>query len=234
MLKIELITIENGAAVQFPFEIKDLFRKHVPSAKWNSAEKRWEVGPRSVARLQSWIDMTNKSGVLDVLAARETAVIEGKAAEKLAADFAELKAELELTNREIAAAKAAKEQSEEVLSKIAEKRAELDTAKAELATEKTAADGAKSSVENAISDIADVAEIAKLRGEMLRNLSKRADNSMRFDRAQERLKEIRKALRNAGFDALALRLACNNASVYKPQESREQLQLAIEFEALEG
>ena len=52
------ITIHEGddgwAAVQFPFELKDQFKKAFPSAKWDRFNKAWKVGPRTKQRLLDW------------------------------------------------------------------------------------------------------------------------------------------------------------------------------------
>lgn len=51
---VVIIPMDKGAAAKFPFKLKDDFRKKFPSAKWNRTEKRWEVGPRTIKRLEQW------------------------------------------------------------------------------------------------------------------------------------------------------------------------------------
>jgi hypothetical protein len=47
MSSIEIIKLENGWAVKFPYDLKDDFRRLFKSAKWNSEQKRWELGKNS-------------------------------------------------------------------------------------------------------------------------------------------------------------------------------------------
>jgi hypothetical protein len=51
---MNIVKTEVGFAIHFPFALKDSFRKVFPSAKWNLALKRWEMGPRSEKRLRQW------------------------------------------------------------------------------------------------------------------------------------------------------------------------------------
>lgn len=64
MSSIEIIKLENGWAVKFPFDLKDNFRESFKSAKWNRELKQWEVGRNSKTRLEQWANIHNEEADL--------------------------------------------------------------------------------------------------------------------------------------------------------------------------
>ena len=60
---MEFVKTTSGTAAKFPYEFKDAFRTAVPNAKWNASAKQWEVGSRSVLRLQEWLAEIARSGI---------------------------------------------------------------------------------------------------------------------------------------------------------------------------
>ncbi|ELK2252454.1 hypothetical protein NB501_05445 [Vibrio alginolyticus] len=52
---MKITKVENGFEVNVDYELKDLFKKSFPSAKWQSQSKTWKVGPRSGKRLEQWV-----------------------------------------------------------------------------------------------------------------------------------------------------------------------------------
>lgn len=52
---MEIMKVDGGFAIRFPYPLKDAFRAAFPSARWNAREKQWEVGPRSGKRLEQWV-----------------------------------------------------------------------------------------------------------------------------------------------------------------------------------
>lgn len=61
---INISKIENGFAIKFPFDLKDNFRSNFKSAKWNAAEKQWEVGSRSGKKLDISIEEAKRLGAV--------------------------------------------------------------------------------------------------------------------------------------------------------------------------
>ncbi len=60
----------QGFAIKIIYEMKDDFKESFPSAKWNSDEKVWEVGPRSGSRLEAWRD-ANAENYLTIIQQNE-------------------------------------------------------------------------------------------------------------------------------------------------------------------
>ena len=228
----QFIKTAEGAAVQFPFELKDAFRKAFPSAKWNSLAKQWEVGSKSVKRLQQWIAEVDASGVEAEIAARDEGDMSEKEVDALVADIAAVR-------REVAAARAATVAADEARARSEELRAQLDAARAELEAAKVAKVAAEAAAEAVAQDVeARVAHIATrqrieaLRGEMKRNLVPKAYAKTLFEDAQSKLRQIFRALREAGVECEAARLAANANFNRKDRDLRD-LSIAIEFEAAE-
>lgn len=204
---IKKIELTKGAGIQFPFEIKDHFRKAFPSAKWNREARRWEVGPRSIKRLDQWIEEVNASGVLDEIAARDGAVM---SLEEVQA----LRVEIERVRGEISAARSAACDTEHLRAESVALRTELDgmkeelaAARAELASAEAAAQEAEAEVAARVSHIATVAEIDSLRAEMKRNWVPKAHARPKFDAAQKELKRIRDEFGKIGIECQAVNLA---------------------------
>lgn len=133
---MNITKIESGFAIKFPFALKDGFRAAFPSAKWDSVNKQWTVGSKSLARLEAWVEaMSAAAGVVEVsdelaFTEKEIASLKEQAALILkdagaAADMAaQLKAAKELlkaSQKEVDAAVAAKDAA--VAEKASEKAA---------------------------------------------------------------------------------------------------------------
>lgn len=226
----QFIKTTEGAAAKFPFELKDAFRKAFPSAKWNSTYKQWEVGSKSVSRLQQWLAQVDASGVEAELAARDEADMSDK-------DVAALTADMEAVRREIAAACVGKTAADEARARSEALRAQLEAARAELEAakaEKVAAEAAQAAVEAdveaRIAHIATRGRIEALRSEMKRNWIPKAYAKPLFEEAQSKLRDIFRALREAGVECEAARLAAN-ANFNRKDRDLSDLNTRIEFTA---
>lgn len=228
----QFIKTTEGAAAKFPFELKDAFRKAFPSAKWNSFAKQWEVGSKSVKRLQQWIAEVDASGVEAELAARDEADMSEKEVAALAADIAAVRREIDAARAAAVAADEARARAEELRAQLAAARAELEAAKAEKATAEAAAEAVAQDVEARVAHIATRARIDALRGEMKRNWIPKAYAKPLFEDAQSKLRQIFRDLREAGVECEAARLAANANFNRKDRDLRD-LSIAIEFEAAE-
>jgi hypothetical protein len=226
----QFIKTAEGAAAKFPFELKDAFRDAFPSAKWNSVAKQWEVGGKSVARLQQWLAKVDASGVEAELAARDEADMSEK-------DLAALASSVEAVRSEIAAARAGKTVADEARARadalrnqLAAARAELEAAKAEKAAAEAASEAAVADVEARVAHIATRDVIEKLRGEMRRNWIPKSFAKPLFEESQSKLRGIFRALREAGVECEAARLAAN-ANFNRKDRDLADLSVRIEFVA---
>lgn len=205
---IELVKTGKGAAVQFPFELKAQFRKAFPSAKWNAAQKRWEVGSRSVKRLQQWIDEVNASGVVDEIASRDEADMSERELEDLRGTISSIKSR-------IAQQRADAANLEDTRAEIAKGKAELDQKRDELADIKSQRDAAAAAVEAErrdvhaiVSDVVDIEEIEGARREMRKMMPiAKAWASTKYGEAEKRLSDIRDRLEAAGIESEAVNRA---------------------------
>lgn len=125
-MAIEIIELEKGFAVKFPFELKDNFKEVFPSSKWNRYERQWEVGPRSGKRLEQWVAAAQ-------VAAEE--IETAQAAELNQQELIKLQAEIEKIRVEVARTRKASLaiNAVELLERAKE---EVKIAKAELEKEK--------------------------------------------------------------------------------------------------
>jgi hypothetical protein len=226
----QFIKTTAGAAAKFPFELKDAFRDAFPSAKWNSFAKQWEVGSKSVARLQQWLASVDASGVESEIAARDEADLSEK-------DLAALASSVEAVRSEIAAARAGKTAADEsraraeaLRTQLDGARAELESAKAEKAAAEAAAEASVADVEAGVKHIATRAFIEELRGEMKRNWVPKAYAKPLFEESQNKLRVIFRALRESGVECEAARLAAN-ANFNRKDRDLADLNVRIEFVA---
>lgn len=226
----QFIKTTEGAAAKFPFELKDAFRKAFPSAKWNAAAKQWEVGSKSVKRLQQWIAEVDASGVEAELAARDEADMSDKDVAALAADIDAVRREVAAARAGKAAADEARARAEELRTVLETARAELEAAKAEKATAEAVARAAAEDVEASVAHIATRARIKELRTDMMRNWIAKAYARAPFEAAQEELAQIYQNLRAAGVECKAARLAAN-VNRNRPDRDRPDLNAVIEFVA---
>ncbi|WP_296643017.1 hypothetical protein [Roseinatronobacter sp.] len=222
---INITKTQNGASIKFPFEIKDAFRKAFPSAKWNSSEKTWNVGSRSVKRLEKWAEQVNKSGVLDELAARDEADMSEKEINDLNESLAQIRRQISDTIAAKAIAEKARARSEEL-------RAHLDAAREELEAEKAAAeaeaDAVVADVESRVAHIATPAKIEALRTQMRKHWMPKAWAKPHFNKAQQELSKIEDELKKIGVKCQAVSLAaCANFN--RRDRDFSDLSVFIEF-----
>jgi DNA repair exonuclease SbcCD ATPase subunit len=197
---LEIINLENGFAVQFPFELKDNFRNTFKTAKWNPLHKRWEVGPRSGKRLQQWID-----------AVQETAKCVEEAKE-IEAEMDLADEELERIKRELSQISKSRQEITESFKKVqqskellADKKEELAQAKQDLAAEKSALEKEKIELKNFLSSIFNLSAAHQAERDIGRSIKGVGSiNRNKFDEAQAAIQDARTKLKNKGFKLEAL------------------------------
>ena len=228
-MSIMITPLTAGAAVQFPFELKDEFRKAFPSAKWNNFNRRWEVGSRSTKRLDAWVKEVLDSGVVEELEARDTADLKESEVSRLLAEIEKVKA---MINDEVDVAARTQAAEERCVAFRAELEKHNETLKAAREARKIAEQKRslvqKEVMEN-LATVADVQEIGSLIYEMKiawRQLT--GANRARFTEKQDRLKEIRADLAAVGIESQALDLAAT-ANFNRPDRDKRDLSEPLEF-----
>lgn len=237
-MKIEIIKTTGGAAAKFPFELKDDFRAAFPSAKWNGIEKRWEVGPRSVKRLQQWIDEVNASGIIEEIAARDEADMSEREVEALRRSIETIRSQIGTIEKNIDRAYVAKKVAAKLRKELADASASIESKEAELAAaraEQVAAEEALQSArrEASASAVGEdvVAEIESIRYSMIA-LARRVnpENRVKYGALRERLSDIRKSLDEAGVEHKGLNPAAN-LDWNKATRDTSDLKRPLEFAA---
>lgn len=227
------IQLTTGAAVKFPFELKDAFRAAFPSAKWNAYDKRWEVGARSVKRLERWIAEVEKSGVESEIAARDEADLSAREIEQLTADLARIAAQAAAARQAKEEADEARARAEELRARLAAAQADLDAAKAEAAAAEAAAEAVAADIDARVSHITTRNEIDFIRGRMAQEWrTLKSANKDRFEGMQEELLVKHRALKDIGVKCPALILAIN-ANWNRRDRDLADLRGPIEFVAIE-
>lgn len=195
-MTIEIIEIEKGYAVKFPFDLKGNFKSVFKSAKWNPDLKRWELGPRSKKRLEQWAQLSAPAA--EDIEAAESAELDAK-------ELAELEAEIDTMRAAIYNARKEKATFEAARAKLDNARDELANAKRELEAEKAAREDqylqAKALIENAC----DVNAIFDAHMTMKANAEKVGTGPREsFKRAKKQLADQQAKLHAIGFRSVGI------------------------------
>lgn len=159
MNTVTITPIASGFAIVFPFGWKNKFRESFPSARWNPAEKRWEVGPRSSKRLEQWVEVMRP--LMDADAAAERAEFDTVELERLR-EYAER------LRREIEAARGDAAHAAEVAAALKHERERVDALKAELSAAKQEAANLAAQVKEALDGAIDMSAVQDAHREMCR------------------------------------------------------------------
>lgn len=159
MNTVSITPISTGFAISFPFGWKNKFRESFPSAKWNPAEKRWEVGPRSGKRLEQWAEVMRP--LMDADAAAEQAEFNTVELERLR-EYAER------LRREIEAARGDAAHAAEVAAALQRERENVEALKAELSAAKQEAANLAAQVKEALDGAIDMSAVQDAHREMCR------------------------------------------------------------------
>ena len=204
-MPIEIQKIPSGYAVAFPIALKDAFRAAFPRATWNRDARRWEVGPRSKPRLETWVAEAQQAAA--VLAARDEADL-------VAEDLERVRAEIARVDRECGTLDSQIERAREAHVLLASARVALLAAEARKAAAETARAEARSEVDALLARIIDIAAVKRAASTMASNMVP-ADSSRkaRFELAREVCRTAHTQLHEAGFSLTALsKLALANVN----------------------
>lgn len=123
--EIIISKVEDGFEAQFPFELKDAFRKLFPSAKWISDKKAWKVGPRTGKRLEQWKESVDASGFLMKLTELEEKEFTQADTQRLQQQLEDLAEELEAARGKKKSLETLKEAMGRALNLVEAKKTEL-------------------------------------------------------------------------------------------------------------
>ena len=154
---ITITKIDGGFSIKFPYELKDRFRSEFPSAKWNPAEKRWEVGPRSGKRLEQW------AAVMQPLA-DDMAVADQVEYDQ--AELARLSEQIRRVRREIEIRRGNAEKAAAVAAALAQAKQEIAALQEELARARRDEEAARLHIEVQIAGVLDVPAMEAAHKEM--------------------------------------------------------------------
>ncbi len=208
MPTIEKHSTETGFAVKIPFELKDLFKDNFPSTRWNDKTKRWEVGPRSEKRLDSWIAAAEPQAAAIVAAreALEAIPLAEEELDRLDRQISRLRRELEENVAELRAL-------EVVQADIARRRDELSALQAEATAKQQAVNLSAAEVRSHVSRIIDVPAVQAAIKTLAwtATAARKQMNHERHDEAMLTLRAERHKLLAAGFESDEIRrlLGCN-------------------------
>jgi hypothetical protein len=164
----------QGWAIEFPFHLKEEFRKIFKSAKWNYREKRWEVGSRSKTKLHQWYETVLNSGVLEAFNEAEAAELNAKEIENLEASLLKVKkryedrleecnSQLEQLNAESEELDLLRKTNDAVLKSFESVEEKIQKVIFEVREKKGLADEQKAMIEAKVSDIVPISHIYSLR-----------------------------------------------------------------------
>jgi len=77
--------------VSLPFLLKDLFKRSFPSALWGPEVRCWVIPLEQAERLQAWIRLVGRSGLLEEIRAIERRLPEAQEAQALSAELDQLR-----------------------------------------------------------------------------------------------------------------------------------------------
>lgn len=208
MNTITLIPMPNGAAVQFPFSMKDQFRCSFPGAKWNAAGKRWEVGPRTIKRLDQWIETVNSSGLLAELDAQENRELDEKELTELYHTCSKARLSLAEEGAKRESAETRKQLIQDAIADLENIRSQIALAESDRRVAEIAAAAEADKMYEIVDQVVSVSEITDCLTEMRRNMKiAKANASKRYDEARSELIAHRNTLRGVGIQSDAINQA---------------------------
>ncbi len=227
---VEIAETPGGAAIRFPYEYKDIFRQQFPTARWNSEEKQWQVGAKSVARLKEFAELMSKN--MSMRIDREQREMTAEETEKLGKKLAEVDAQISDERNAVADLDAARIAIEEMKRKLTEKELELAEVRKQRAAAAAAVEAERADIVALVSSVVDVDEIEHCRSVMRQHMRiLKAWASAKYDEATARLRELSDQLEAAGIESPAIHAALN-ANRNRPDRDFDDLLKPLDFIAL--
>jgi hypothetical protein len=83
--------LSDQLLVSLPFRLKELFKRSFPSALWGPEVRCWVIPLEQAERLQAWIRLVERSGLLEEIRAIERRLPEAQEAEALINELDQLR-----------------------------------------------------------------------------------------------------------------------------------------------
>lgn len=226
---IEVTASKDGATIKFPFLLKDDFRCSFPSAKWLPSVKRWQVGPRSIKRLDTWVATVQKSGILEEIEDRDV----GELTEK---EISDVEYSLEIARRKLVELRttatkmtANTKKLHAVRQALYEIHDNISVAEAEKAKAAQEELEARADVLAVVGKVVNVNEIEHLLAIMRKNMNiPKGYARESYEAASAELLENYEALKDAGIGSNALKAALE-ANKNRPDRDYKHLCLDLDF-----
>ena len=205
---------DEGYDVQFPKELKDSFKKLFPNAAWRPRKTAWEVGPRSLKRLEQFKNEMSDAAALSVeleaLQATEEEI------DFIKTESSRIKA---LHAARIADAEKIKEVTANLLAVkegLATHQESLVQAEAEVRLAKEEKQKVQDDIKALLKGVVDIDELQQLKSTMSRNHNPaNRVTKDRFETARARVKQIRSALAEAGLSSAGVNFMAG-ANINRP------------------
>lgn len=209
---VKITEIETGAAAQFPFALKNGFKELFPSAKWNALSKTWEVGTRTVKRLNEWAAKVNaEAGQLALANSElEEASLTVAEFEKIQKSIDDAIRDTREKTQKLNDVIAARCTLSEALEALKSAQAEIAAVSANLQAETDARNADVEAVNEQLSKIVNIARL-KDAAQQLDRWHKQVGRPAhdKFDELQAEFYSARKALAEAGLQCEAIDWICN-------------------------
>lgn len=215
---------ELGYLVKVSYELKDIFKSHFKTAKWNSEQKMWQIGSRSLKKWELFCEQTK---------IQQQQIDEINEEEFNQNELENLKKSLENINTKINDKKYQFKKSEDFLfelqkvkDEISSKKQELIKAEEQLKLKLEEENNEKKEIHALISKVCNI-NIVKSASDQLAhafNLIKhnRKQARFKFDEAAEIISKERSKLKDAGYKILAIE-QLSYANFNKPNRDHPRL-----------
>lgn len=206
-IKVSFISTENGYLVFVPHDLKDAFKAVFKTTKFNSEEKAWEVGSRSLKKIEQFIADT----------AEHIAAINAQYAAEEEQDA--LNYDSHALQRELDKLQEASNKAKSDLKNVAELQAQLEQSRAaiklstqelekvtqELQIEQAKALVQKTEIKELLASIVDVNRVIALKSVLENNHDpKNKIKKERFEQAQKEIKAMKDALEESGLKSIGI------------------------------
>lgn len=225
---------DNKHFVFFPFELKDNFRATFPSTKWNPEARAWVVGPRTKKRLDQWIAIVRDSGVVESLAARDTAELQSKEISELEFELSRLRKEIDIESGSLSEQTDRAARIQALRKELEAEQDRLAEIKMERANAQQKADKEKALMTEIVDGVIDLSEVHVQLSIMRKNMGiQKAYASQNYKDAAARLSELYEELTDSGIECEGISTALN-ANKNRPDRDSSMLSQELIFELLEN
>lgn len=193
----------EGYYVYVPFDLKDIFKAHFKTAKWNSSKTCWEVGVRSHKKLIQFQDVVDKYKVQ----LENKFYVEQLLEEELLTDeeIRNLSCQILVIAAETRDVTGLKERLEKKLMRLNSMKQEISAAKIEIEALNEQNMHTKAEIEQRINNLVDMELVRRLAREMSKHIKSVGQTSKDlFKDAKNEIVQQRNILSSKGFGLKAL------------------------------